>query len=78
MISSASCHSSKISEYVDYHLQPIVREIPSYIKETSDFLRKLKSTTEVSENFYLVTLDVKSLDTSTPNSAGDKSSKNIP
>ena len=78
MISSACCDSSKISEYVDYHLQPIVQEIPSYIKETSDFLRKLKSTTEVPENFYLVTLDVKSLDTSTPNSAGDKSSKNIP
>ena len=78
VISSASCHSSKISEYVDYHLQPIVWEIPTYIKETSDFLRKLKSTTEVPENFYLVTLDVKSLDTSTPNSARDKSSKNIP
>ena len=47
MTSSVNCHSSKISEYVDYHQQPIVREIPSYIKDTSDFLRKLKLITEV-------------------------------
>ena len=29
VISSVNCHISKISEYVDYHLQPIVKEIPS-------------------------------------------------
>ena len=32
VISSVNCYTSKISEYVDYHLQPIVREIPSYVK----------------------------------------------
>ena len=47
MTSSVNCHSSKVSEYVDYQQQPIVREIPSYIKDTSDFLRKLKLITEV-------------------------------
>ena len=30
VISSVSCHTSKISEYVYYHLQPIVKQIPSY------------------------------------------------
>ena len=30
-ISSVNCHSSKILEYVDYNLQPIVRKIPSNI-----------------------------------------------
>ena len=30
-------------EYVDYHLQPIVRGIPSYSKDTSNFLRVLKT-----------------------------------
>ena len=57
-------------EYIDYHLQPIVPEVPSYIKDTRDFLRKLKAITEVPENFYLVTLDVKSLYASIPNSEG--------
>ena len=31
--SSVRCHSPKISKYVDYHLQPIVWEISSYIKD---------------------------------------------
>ena len=75
VISWVNCHSSKISEYVDYHLQPIVREIPPYNVDTSDFLRKLKSITKVSENSYLETLDVKSLYTSIPNSEGIKAVK---
>ena len=75
MISSVNCHSSKISTYVDYHLQPIVQEIPSYIKDTSDFLRKLKPITEVPENSYLITLDVKSLYTSIANYEGIKAVK---
>ena len=70
VISSVSCLSSKKLEYVYYHLLPIVREIPSYIKDTSDFLPKLKTITEVPEDSYLVTLDVKSLYTSIPNSEG--------
>ena len=67
-ISSVNFQTSKIQQYADYHLQPIVREIPSYIKDVSDFLSKLKSITEVSENFYLARLDLKSLYTSIPNS----------
>ena len=77
MISSVNCHISKILEYADYHLQPIVRKIPSYIKDTSDFLRKLKPITEVPVNSHLVTTDLKSLSTSVPNSEGIKALKNI-
>ena len=75
LISSVNCHSSIISEHAHYQLQPIVREIPSYIKDTSDFLRKLKPITEVPENSYLVALDVKSLCTSIWNSEGIKAVK---
>ena len=75
VISSVNCYSAKISEYVDYHLQPIVREISSYIKNKSDFFCKIKPITEVPENFYFVTLDVKSLYTSIPNSKGIKPGK---
>ena len=38
-----NCHISKISEYVDCHLQPIVKQIPSYVKDTSDLISKLKT-----------------------------------
>ena len=75
MISSINCHSSKILEYVDCHLQLIVQEIPSYINDVSDFLRKLKPITEVPKNTYLVTLDVKSLYTSILNYEGIKAVK---
>ena len=43
VFNSVSCHTSKISEYVDYQLQIIVKEILSYIKDTGDFLRKLNN-----------------------------------
>ena len=36
-ISSVKCNNFKILEYVDYHLQTIVREISSYIKGATDF-----------------------------------------
>ena len=36
--SSANCHTSNISKYVDYHLQSKVQQIPSYIKDTSGYL----------------------------------------
>ena len=75
MISSVNCHSSKIFERVDYHLQLTVREIPSYIKDASNFLRKLKPITEIPENSYLVTLDVKSLYVSIPSYGGKKAIK---
>ena len=75
MISSVNCHSSKISEFVDYHLQPIVWEIPSYIEDTSDFFCKLKPITEVLENSYLKTLDVKLFYASIPNPEGIKAIK---
>ena len=48
---------------------------PPYIKNTSDFLHKLKPITEVPKNSHLVTLDVKSLYTSIPNSEGIKAEK---
>ena len=75
IINSVNCHTSKISEYVDYHLQPIVREIPSYVKDTNDFLQKLNAVESVPDNSYLVPLDVKPLYTSNPNAEGIKAVK---
>ena len=40
-IVSANGHpTEKISEFVDLHLQPHVHNLPSYLKDTTDFLRK--------------------------------------
>ena len=73
VISSINCHTSKISEYVDYHLQPIVREITSKVKDTSDSLQEINAVEFVPENSYLVSLDVKY--TSIPDAEGVKTAK---
>ena len=74
MINSINCHTSEISRFVDHHLQPLVREIPSYIKDTNDFINKIDNFA-VPPNSFLVTMDVKSLYTSIPNNEGIASVK---
>ena len=69
---SVNCHTANISKYVDYHLQPIVKEIPSYIKNTQDFLKKLEKVKDIPQESLLVTLDIKSLYTNIPNNKGIK------
>ena len=66
VISSINCHTSKISEYVDHHFQPTVKEIPWYIQNTIDFLRKINQIDFVPDKSYLASLDVKSLYTNIP------------
>ena len=31
IINSINCHTSEVLRFVDHHLQPLVKEIPSYI-----------------------------------------------
>ena len=69
VINSINCHTSEISRFVDHHLQPLVREIPSYIKDKNDFINKIDNF-DVPPNTYPVTMDVKSLYTSIPNNEG--------
>ena len=42
VISSVDCHTSNILQHVHSHLQTIVKEIPSYIKDTNKFINKTK------------------------------------
>ena len=75
VIISINCYTSKISEYVDYHLQPVVKEIPSYVQYTTDFLRTINQTDFVPGSSHLISLDVKSLYTNIPHAEGNKSVK---
>ena len=70
VISSVESHSSKISEYVDMTLQPIVKNMKSYVRDTSDFIRKLKTIDVVPEGSFLVSLDVRALYTNIPHEEG--------
>ena len=53
--------TSKISEFVDFHLQLIVTGIPFFVLDIKPFLNKIKTINIVLEETYLVTMDVKSL-----------------
>ena len=63
------CHTSEISRFVDHHLQPVVKQIPSYIKDTNNFINKVNNFS-VPVNSILVTMDVRVLYTSIPNNEG--------
>ena len=56
-------------------MQPVVKEIPLYVQDTTNFIRKINQTDFVPDNSYLVSLDVKSLCTNVPNEEGIKSIK---
>jgi len=48
----------------------MVPNLPSYIKDTRDFIRKIENIDDLPENFILVSLDVTSLYTNIPNQEG--------
>ena len=56
---------------MDCHLQPLVKSLTSYVKDTTDFLNKIKDASKnLPVNSILVTMDVKSLYTNIPNHEG--------
>ena len=54
VISSVNCHTSRISEFVDYYLQPEVKKLKSYVKDTTDFIKKIEAIDHVSDDSCLV------------------------
>ena len=71
IVSSIGCHTQNISQYVDHYLQPINKSLPSYVKDTTNFLTKLDELPEeLPDNTLMVTMDVRSLYTNVPNNEG--------
>ena len=58
VINSINYYTSEISRFIDHHLQPLVREIPSHIKDTNGFINKIDNFAVPLKSF-LVTMDVK-------------------
>ena len=72
VISNCGTPTEKVSEFLDYHLQPVMRAGKSYIRDTNHFLEKLKSLGKVPDNAILVTADVVGLYPSIPHEQGLK------
>ena len=69
IVSDCSSETYQIAEYIDHFLQPLASKHDSYLKDTSDFLNKLKET-KINENSLIVTLDVESMYTNIDHESG--------
>ena len=74
VINSIECHISEILRFVDHHFQPVIKHVPSYIKDKNHFINKVNNFS-VLVNSILVTMDVRSLYTSIPNNQGIAATK---
>ena len=63
-------HTEKLSAYVDEFLRPLAEKLPSHIKDTTDFIKRLCELGKVPENCILVTLDISSLYTNIDTNEG--------
>lgn len=60
IVSDVNSESYRISEYIDSFLNPLATKHPSYIKNTYDFIHKIRNF-EIPPNALIVTADVESL-----------------
>lgn len=70
VVSSVNSHTEKISAYVDDYLRPLAERLPSYIRDTTDFIKRLRALGKLPKNSLLVTLDVSSLYTNVDTDEG--------
>ena len=70
VISNCDTPTEKISEFLDRQRKPIMKKSWSYIKDSGDFIRKIKNLTDISVGTILVTADVVCLYPSIPHQAG--------
>ena len=70
IIAAINSPTSKLARFVDHHLQPIAEQLPSFVKDTGHFLRKIRDIGKVPKNAILVTMDVSSLYTNIPHREG--------
>ena len=54
VISNCGTLIEKVSEFLDNHLQPAMKSGKSYVKNTGDFLEKIKSLRRIPEDAFLV------------------------
>ena len=67
--------TEKISKFVDHFLNPTVKEIKSYVKDTTHFVKLVEELGELPNPCWLVTLDVAALYLSIPIDLGLKAAR---
>ena len=70
VISNCGYYTENISSFLDFHLQPLAKEVKSYIKDTNDFLKNLRSLPDLPDDIILCTVDVVGLYPNIPHDEG--------
>ena len=70
VISNCGYYTENISAFLDFHLQPLAQAVKSYIKDTNDFLNKLRSLPKLPDNIILCKVDVVVLYPNIPHEEG--------
>ena len=77
VISNSSFFTENISAFLDFHFQPLAKEVKSYIKDTNDFLRKLSDLPPFKKDVLLCTVDVVGLYPNIPHKDGIEALKSV-
>jgi hypothetical protein len=75
VVSGNNGPTEKISKFVDHFLNPTVKDIKSYVKDTTHFLSLVEGLGEIPDSSLLVTLDVAALYPSIPIDLGLEAAK---
>ena len=70
IVSACNCPTSNISAYLDSVMAPLVKQVLTYVKDSSLALQILESFSLTGSHRYLFTVDIKSLYTVIPNNDG--------
>ena len=70
IVSACSCPTELISSYLDKIMAPIVKTLPSYIKDSQHALEIFRDFSFLGQNKLIFTMDITSLYTVIPNDEG--------
>ena len=70
IVSACGFLTVNVSAFFDDILDPLTESLPSYIKDTTDFITKIRQLPPLTEDSFLVTLDVGSLYGNFPHNEG--------
>ena len=70
VISNCGTATEKISEFLDFHIQPLVEGVPFASKDSTHFLQRLEDLGHIPWTPILCTIDVVGLYPHTPHSEG--------
>ena len=70
VISNCGTPTEKVSEFLDNQLKPVMREGMSYMKDSNDFMHKIRDLKDLLNDALLVKADVVGLYISIPHEAG--------